>query len=99
MRRHLFKLAASVSLVLCLLCSALWVRSRFASDWIEWTGVQRNGSDIITRKYRVLVGDTGERSSIRFVQKEVVAGGVDPLSMDDVWREKSGEAGFRYSSP
>lgn len=99
MGRQIFNFAAVVSLVLCLLCGCVWVRSRFVSDSIEWTAVQRKGPNIITRTFLVRVRDTGERSSIRFIQKEVIAGGIDPLSMDDVWREKSREAGLKYSSP
>ena len=43
--------------------------------------------------------NSGERSSLRFIRKETVAAGVDPLWMDDLWREMRRDAGFRYSSP
>src|SRR4051812_9348641 len=37
MRRKLFNLGALISLVLCVGACALWIRSYFAEDALEWT--------------------------------------------------------------
>ncbi len=66
MRRWLVNLAAALSLVLCVLVLALWVRSYFASDAISFTdnggatfGVQSSRGQVLVGVMRFGTGPTG----------------------------------------
>jgi hypothetical protein len=53
-RRRLLNLLTAVSLLLCVVVCVMWVRSRFASDWINYARLSRAGDRMICREMEFL---------------------------------------------